>query len=213
MRKRRLGGIGTAAVIRLLALVLLLAVACGRDPSGPQDDYELPPPDLRLDPALLTFGDTIVRCGQILQPPADAAARLLIDVYFASLFGSSELGASETHAQSIESLGGKVLIGFPFPALRVRLTAARLTDLTSAYPHVWVFTVPNAARYDWPDVSVRFSGEATTDDSLDIVALGGRVGFFSRETGSVLTDLPAISVTPLRQRARVNSVSPGQSAC
>lgn len=200
---------------RVLAFGLLLlgsALACQGDSTGPGDDYELPDPDLRLDPNLIVLGDTMVACGVWKVTPPPAGIRLLVDVHFGG--GVFEAGAHDAHADGVETVGGKVLIGFPFPALRVRINAERVDDLLANWPRATVLTVPNAARYDWPAIRIQYSRQFTTTDSTLIVSSGGRVrsvALVDNVQAHAIVDLPTISVTPLRLAPGVLWVAPNAS--
>jgi len=194
---------------RVLTAILgvAFAAACGETVAPlPQDDYELPPPDLSLDPERLSVGEHIAHpCafsnrGGMLIHLRDRHEWALVDIFFHVRSAASGPGPEDL--QLVRDHGGRILHEFQTPAVRARMILSRIPDLVLAGDWVTVRDVPDATRYDVPDLNVEF--HQLTDEHVDFVtSLGGRVTYRYDLRNWLKVVLPDVSVPQLVQHPDV----------
>lgn len=197
----------------------VLAASCA-DPTGPIDDFELPEPDLSLDPDRLVVGDYIATpCafgmrGDRLNHLRDRHEWALVDIYFGR--GSADEpreGPTWTDIALVASHGGRVLYRFNVPAVRARIVLARIPDLVEEGFWITVREVPDATRYDVPSLSVGFARPLRDADVHLYVGLGGRVEYRWDLIDALSGVLPDRSIPVLRARSDVVYVEAGGVGC
>lgn len=186
---------------------------------APTGDFELPEPDLSLDPERLTIGEYIAtpcafgKGGDGLADLRDRDEWALVDIFFgrASPDASSE-GPSASELSEVESHGGQPLHSFNVPAVRARIILSKIPDLVRNGFWITVRDVPDASRYDL-DLMVGFSGPITEAD-LDLVTdLGGRVNLRLDASDMLSIYLPDRMVPELRNRSNVTFVEVNGVTC
>jgi len=207
---------------RLVVCVLIMGMAaygCG-DVSAPFDDFEPPEPDLSLDPDRLSVGEYIATpCafgvhGDGLAHLLDKQEWALVDVYFGR---ESEAGPWDSPTRDdidlVTSSGGRVLFEFNIPAVRSRILLSRIPDLVRNGYWVTARDVPNATRYDVPELGVGFS-RALQDSDVELYeSLGGRVEHRLGLINALSGVLPNQSIPVLRDTPDVVYVQAGSVAC
>src|SRR5688500_6910629 len=117
-----------------IGIVLTLGSACS-DPTGPADDFQLPEPDLSLDPSRLAVGDFIATpCafglyGDRLNHLRDRHEWALVDVYFGGSASGPLNGPTASDIDLVTEHGGRVLFSFNVPAVRARIILSRIPDV------------------------------------------------------------------------------------
>lgn len=201
-------------------ILLILAIGVGTslpaacsDPIPPADDFELPEPDLSLNPDRLSVGDYIATpCafgirGNRLDHLRSKHESALVDVFFGRASEDGPwIGPTASDVELVTSHGGRVLYHFNIPAVRARIILAQIPDLVEA-GGVTVREVPDPTRYDVPSLSVGFTRPLRREPDVDLyVSLGGRVdhlwGFINALSGV----LPDRSIPVLRDRSDVEYV-------
>lgn len=207
-------------ILLISAFGALMAGAGCSDPTAPLDDFELPPPDLSLDPERLAVGDYIATpCafgirGDRLEHLRNQHEWALVDIYFGrdSPDGVST-GPTEGDIALVTSHGGRVLYHFNVPAVRARVVLARIPDLVEDGFWVTVRDVPDPARYDVPSLSVGFARPLEDSDVALYVGLGGRVEYRWDFIDALSGVLPDRSIPVLRERSDVAYVHAGTVVC
>jgi hypothetical protein len=207
----------------LLVLAMLTAVgaaaACS-DPLAPADTFELPPPDLSLDPERLAVGEYIATpCafgirGDRLAHLRDRQEWALVDIYFGRESPeTSPTGPTEQDVALVTSHGGRVLYRFNVPAVRARIVLSRIPGLVEEGFWVTVREVPDATRYDVPSLSVGFARPIDDSDVALYEELGGRVEYRWESIDALSGVLPDRSIPALRDRSDVEYVEAGSVGC
>ena len=188
--------------------------------TGPVDDFELPEPDLSLDPGRLSVGEYIAtHCafairGNRLDHLRGRNEWALVDVYFGR--GSPEGpwdGPTETDIKLVTAHGGRVLYRFNVPAVRARMILSKIPDLVEEGFSITVRDVPDVTRYDVPSLSVAFTRPLRDSDVDLYVSLGGRVDYRWDFINALSGVLPDRSIPVLRSRPDVTYVQAGGVAC
>lgn len=198
-------------------LVLIVAVAgCAGlvEPPIPVDDYELPPPDLSLDPARLRPG-VIIWSGCSLDSGVEQFRGvyewLLVDIHSGGGDGS---GMSNDDVERIKAIGARVLYQFNAPAVRARVLQADIPDLRlSLGQFVFVRDVPDDTRYDVRGVSPGFRTYSLDRQEALYSGLGGLVTYRSERFDWISGVLPDRSIAALGQHPDVESVSVSGMGC
>lgn len=175
-----------------ISLTLVCGFALGpvwgcSDPAAletlPLDDFELPAPDLSLDPDRLSVGEYIATpCafgmnGDRLEHLRGRHEWALVDVYFGRASPQSPWDRPlEQDVELVRAHEGRVLHRFNIPAVRARVLLSRIPDIVEEGRWVTVRDVPNAARYDVPSLAVGFHGLSDAHVAL-YESLGGRVNY------------------------------------
>ena len=187
----------------LWRLVVGTALSSCSNPTGPTDDFELPPPDTSLDPARVSIGDLIAPTCTGLDHLRRADEWALVDVYF-SRDGPQD-GPTSNDISLITSHGGRVLYSFNVPAVRARITLSRIPALVDDGYWIWVRDVPDASRYDVPSPAVIYAWPLSRFvlDIAPIEDLGGKVTQISHDEGGYVdgfrATLPDRSIPILRE--------------
>lgn len=201
-----------------VGLGLFLASGCG-DLVAPVDDFELPEPDLSLDPGRLTIGEYIAtpcafgKLGDDLADLRENDEWALVDIFFGR--GSPDgpwTGPTPGDVDLVRSHGGRVLHHFNVPAVRARIIVSRIPDLVKEGLWITVRDVPDATRYDLK-VHVGFDRPLTDSDSALIAGLGGRITHRWDFINALAVLLPDRSVPDLRERSDVEYVEVSGVAC
>lgn len=211
--RRAARGLRARVLVGALLGGLELCLACHSPVSVTPDTYELPPPDLSVDPASLRPGAPVYRCGRWVGLAPPRSRRMLLDVHFGRRGPEDPIDRPlEEHLRAIESVGGKALFSFAFPAVRARIDAGRVPALLAHWPFISVYDVPDARRYDWL-VSIGYSMPLQPSDSSLIVALGGSVVLRIDRFNFLGAYVPNASIAQLRTNARVSYVESSGEVC
>jgi hypothetical protein len=97
-----------------------------------------------------------------------------------------------------EAAGFKPLFLFDFPIARGWMPTWQVPSLFASHVIWTVSTVPDAARFDVGVLAGYFGRAMTVQDSLDFIALGGRVTYWWPDLRMLAGDLPNASVAALR---------------
>ena len=207
-------------IVTMLAVVASVSVLACADVTAPPDAFELPEPDLSLDPDGLSIGELIATpCafgiyGDRLDHLRDRHEWARVDVFFGR---SSEEGPWDGPTTSdmnlVTSQGGSVLYQFNVPAVRARVLLSRVPDLVEQGFWITVRDVPDPTRFDVPSLSVGFSRPLLEADVELYESLGGRVEYRWDFINSLSGILPDRSIPALRDRSDVEYVQPGSVAC
>jgi len=202
------------ALVLGAGIVLISLVGCG-DPLGPADDFQLPEPDLSLEPDRLTVGAFIATpCafgmyGNRLVHLRDRHEWALVDIFLGS---GAATGPTESDVEFVRSHGGRVLHRFNVPAVRARILLSSIPDLVRDGHWITVRDVPDATRYDLV-LSVGYRRPTKDLDLAIIAAYGGRVTnrYISIPWLGVI--LPDRIVPVLRDRYEVEHVGSAGVGC
>jgi hypothetical protein len=201
-------------LVRVFSAALLVVAGCA-DVLGPVDDFELPEPDLSLDPNRLTVGAYIATpCafgwhGDGLAHLRDRHEWALVDIFFGS---GVVTGPTESDVDLVRSHGGRVLHRFNVPAVRARILLSRIPDLVRDGHWITVREVPDATRFDLV-LSVGYRRPTQDLDLAIIAAYGGRVTHRYISIPWLGVILPDRTVPVLRDRYEVEHVESSGVAC
>lgn len=207
-------------VFRLvLSTGLMIAAGC-TDLLAPHDDFQLPAPDLSLDPGRLAVGEYIATpCafrmgGDRLAHLRDRHEWALVDIYFGRTSPDAHrTGPTPSDIALVTSHGGRVLYHFNVPALRARIRLSQVPDLVENGFWITVREVPDPARYDVASLTVGFARPLVNSNVDLYVSLGGRVEHRWDFIAAISGVLPDRSITALRDRADVEYVEAGGVGC
>lgn len=157
-----------------LSLVLLSGCSFLTEPLG----YDLPDPDLSLDPTALVQPRLLYGCGEWLNGPRPDDEKILVDVSFVRpTLKDPEDRPTATHLAALKRHGGQVLYTFQFPAVRAWIATDDIPGLDAEIAVESLFRVANPRRYDW-NASVGYIGQYSYKDGATRFAeLGGRVDY------------------------------------
>lgn len=203
----------------LAVMASVSALACA-DATAPHDTFELPEPDLSLDPDGLSTGELIATpCafgiyGDRLDHLRDRHEWALVDVFFGrpSEEGPWD-GPTASDINLVTSQAGSVLYQFNVPAVRARILLSRVPDLVEQGFWVTVRDVPDPSRFDVPSLSVGFSRPLLEGDVELYESLGGRVEYRWDFINALSGILPDRSIPALRNRSDVEYVQSGSVGC
>lgn len=200
-----------------IGIVLTLGSGCS-DPTTAPDDFQLPEPDLSLDPSRLSVGDYIATpCafglyGDRLIHLRDRHEWALVDVYFGRGASGPPDGPTASDIDLVAKHGGRVLFSFNVPAVRARIILSRIPDLVKNGFWVTVRDVPDPTRYDVP-LSVGLTRALEDSDVEQFATLGGRVEYRFNSIRSLSGVLPNQSIPTLRSRSDVRYVEVNSIGC
>ncbi len=181
----------------LLMLALVAAAATCNDQAPIADLYRLPPPDPSRDPSRLRVGSLLYACNGWSGERPDSPA-VLVDVQFIVRGPDDPLDRPrDSTVRAAVAAGLRVLFTFQFPMVRGRIAPERIPALYSTGVVNAIYTVPDPTRYDL-GVDVGYNHALTSQDSLDFVGLGGRVGAMWQFINALAGYLPNASAIPLR---------------
>jgi hypothetical protein len=208
-----------AAASLAVIWVILLGMAC-TDLVAPPDDFQLPEPDLSLDPERLSVGELIATpCafgiyGNRLDHLRDKHEWVLVDIFFgrSSPEGPWD-GPTATDIGLVTSQAGRVLYQFNVPAVRARILLSRVPELVEQGFWITVRDVPDPTRYDVPSLAVGFNRPLEDADVELYVNLGGRVEYRWDFINALSGILPDRSIPALRDRSDVEYVQASSVAC
>jgi len=201
-----------------VGLGLFLVSGCA-DVVAPADDFEIPPPDLSLDPGRLTVGEYIAtpcafgKLGDGLEHLRENDEWALVDIFFGRDSPDGPwTGPTVGDVEFVRSHGGRVLHRFNVPAVRARIVVSRIPGLVKEGLWITVRDVPDASRYDL-ELHVGFHRPLTDSDSVLIAGLGGRITHRWDFINALGVLLPDRSVPDLRERSDVEYVEVNGVAC
>jgi hypothetical protein len=201
-----------ASLAAAASALVFVAVACS-DTVGPADEYVLPPPNSSLDPAALRLGEVLYACGRWGAGGRPAAERVLVDLFFGRRSADDPpdqpLPAS---LDAVRARGARILFGFAFPAVRVRIDTREIPPLVDSGIVNHARTVPDARRYDW-QATVGYRRPLTASDSATFLALGGRVTYVFRVMPAISGELPNSSIAVFRQMPDVEYAEAAGVGC
>lgn len=205
--------------ILTVAFASISSIAC-TDLTAPPDHFELPEPDLSLDPNRLSVGDLIATpCafgmyGNRLDHLRDKHEWALVDVFFgrSSADGPWD-GPTTSDIDLVTSQAGRVLYQFNVPAVRARILLSRIPDLVEQGFWITVRDVPDLTRYDIPTLTVGFTRSLLDSDVEMHASLGGRVEYRWDFINALSGVLPDRSIPVLRNRSDVDYVQAGSVYC
>lgn len=188
----------------ILSLALLSACSLLTEPLG----YDLPDPDLSLNPAALEPQNIIYGCGRwIGDPPVEE--KIFVDIAFLrpDLDEEPEDRPSPRHLAALARYGGKVAYKFHFPAVRAWIATKDIPGLAGDRAVNSVFRVANLRRYDWT-ASVGYRGDYSyRDGAIRFAELGGRVDYQFDVINAIGGLIPDRSAAVLRQDRNVDHVA------
>ena len=213
--------------ILVIGTVVTFAAACSNPTqpgTGGGDDFELPQPDLSLDPGRLSVGEYIATPCAFAIGGGIWGGRLdhlrgrnewaLVDVYFGRATAEGPWdGPTETDIELVTAHGGWVLYRFNVPAVRARIILSKIPDLVEEGYWITVRDVPDATRYDVPSLSVGFTRPLSDSDVDLYVSLGGRVDYRWDFINALSGVLPDRSIPVLRSQPDVTYIQAGGVAC
>jgi hypothetical protein len=193
-------------------LLLLVAAACAdRTPFGAGN--LLPPADLSLDPSHLRIGAILYACGNWWGLGRPDSPSVLVDVQFIVRGPDDPLyRPRDESVQAAEAVGFRPLFFFQFPMVRGTIATDRIPALGATGEVNEVLTVPDPRRYD-VSVGLGFNRPLMTQDSLDFIALGGRVRWWWPFIAALAGDLPNASALAIRSRSDVKYLEAFGDAC
>ena len=208
-------------VSRLPALLgVLVAFGCAESPVQPAipvDDFELPEPDLSLDPERIRTGDILAtECafgirGDRLVDLRDVYEWRTVDIF---LPPGTATRPTPADLERFEKYGVRVLHTFNLRAVRGRVVVAAIPELVlGVRGGIVVRDVPDPRRFDVPSVMVAFGAPLRDSHFAAFHDLGGRVDLAIDNLGMVSGVLPDHSIPMMRGRSDVGFVEAGGVGC
>ena len=190
--------------ISSLFLLLMLLMSCGPATPTSLSEPEFPPV---LGKDSVVLGEIWYACGSWQEPGEPAVDQIIADLFFGMRgpLDDDDRPSAEALA-SVESLGGRVLHQFHFPAVRAVVPSHQAERLFAESGVNHVRTVPYSDRFDWK-VAIALNREATGEDVDLITAMGGEVLHSLSNPPILLSAVPDQIIPDLRSLPQVSLVS------
>lgn len=190
--------------ITSLFLLLLLLMSCGPATPTSLSEPDIPP---LLGKDSVVLGEVWYACGSWKGPGKPVVDQIIADLFFGMRgpLDDDDRPSAEALA-SVESLGGRVLHQFHFPAVRAVVPSHQAERLFAESGVSHVRTVPYSDRFDWK-VAIALNREATGEDVDLITAMGGEVLHSLSNPPILLSAVPDQIIPDLRSLPQVSLVS------
>ena len=190
--------------IAALPLLLMLLTSCRPATPTSLSEPEIPP---LLGKDSIVLGDVWYACGHWQGPGEPTEDQIIADLFFGMRDPSDDDDRPSAQAlASVESLGGRVLHQFHFPAVRAVVPSHQAERLFAESGVSHVRTVPYSDRFDWK-VAIVLNRDPTNEDQDLIAALGGEVLHTLSNPPVLLSAVPNRIIPDLRLLPQVKLVS------